>query len=160
MARFYAAKAAEEYAIKLSQLAYADQREIAGEAIYEAAKIVADEAKRRLQGVIKGPSTGALVASLGIAKLQETADGYNVKIGFRGYDHKGVAEKVAAGTATKFDLVKGGTPNLLKARVMESGSSKQKKRPFMRPAVQATKDAAVKKMGEVIDEEIARIMNN
>ena len=140
MAKFVA-KAAEEYAIKLSQLASADQREIAGHAIYEAADIVADEARRRLQGVIKGPSTGALAASLGIAKMQETADGYNVKIGFSGYDAKGV-------------------PNVLKARVMESGSSKQKKRPFMRPAVQATKDAAVKKMGEVIDEEIARIMNN
>ena len=140
MAKFVA-KAAEEYAIKLSQLASADQREIAGRAIHDAADIVADEVRGRLQSVIKGPSTGALAASLGIAKMQETADGYNVKIGFSGYDSKGV-------------------PNLLKARVMESGSSKQKKRPFMRPAVNATKKAAVEKMGEVIDEEIARIMNS
>ena len=140
MARFIMAKAAEEYAIKLSQLAAADQREIAGRAIHDGADIVADEARGRLNGVIKGPSTGALAASLGIAKMQETADGYNVKIGFDGYDSKGV-------------------PNLLKARVMESGSSKQKKRPFMRPAVNATKGAAIKKMGEIIDEEIARIMN-
>ena len=140
MARFYAAKAAEEYAMKLSRLAYADQREIAGRAIYEAADIVADEVRTRLNGVIKGPSSGDLVASLGIAKLQTTADGYNVKIGFSGYDSKGV-------------------PNVLKARVLESGSSKQKKRPFMRPAVAATQKAAVQKMGDVIDEEIARIMN-
>ena len=140
MAKFVA-KAAEEYAIKLSQLASADQREIAGRAIHDAADIVADEVRGRLQSVIKGPSTGALAASLGIAKMQETADGYNVKIGFSGYDSKGV-------------------PNLLKARVMESGSSKQKKRPFMRPAVNATKKAAVEKMGEVIDEEIARIMHS
>ena len=140
MAKFVA-KAAEEYAIKLSQLESANQREIAGRAIHDAADIVADEVRGRLQSVIKGPSTGALAASLGIAKMQETADGYNVKIGFSGYDSKGV-------------------PNLLKARVMESGSSKQKKRPFMRPAVNATKKAAVEKMGEVIDEEIARIMNS
>lgn len=139
MAKFVA-KAAEEYAIKLSRLAGADQRAIAGKAIYEAADIVADEVRSRLQSVIKGPSTGALAASLGIAKMVETGDGYNVKIGFSGYDSKGV-------------------PNLLKARVMESGSSKQTKRPFMRPAVNATKGAAVKKMGEIIDEEIARIMN-
>lgn len=139
MAKFIA-KAAEEYVIRLSRLAGADQREIAGKAIYKAADIVADEVRARLNGVIKGPSTGALAASLGIAKMQEDADGYNVKIGFDGYDAKGV-------------------PNLLKARVMESGSSKQKKRPFMRPAVNATRGAAVEKMGEIIDEEIARIMN-
>lgn len=140
MAKF-TAKAAEEYAIKLSRLAAADQRDVAGKAIYQAADIVADEVRARLNGVIKGPSTGALAASLGVAKLQETADGWNVKIGFDGYDSKGV-------------------PNVLKARVLESGSSKQQKRPFMRPAVNATRKAAVEKMGEVIDEEIARIMNN
>lgn len=140
MAKFVA-KAAEEYAIKLSQLESASQqREFAGKAIYEGAKIVADEARARLNSVIKGPSTGALAASLGIAKMVEDADGYNVKLGFSGYDSKGV-------------------PNLLKARVMESGSSKQKKRPFMRPAVNATRAAAVAKMGEVIDQEIAQIMN-
>lgn len=140
MAKFMA-KAAEEYALKLSRLAAADQRKIAGKAIYKAADLVADEVRARLNSVIKGPSTGALSASLGIAKLQETADGWDVKIGFDGYDSAGV-------------------PNVLKARVLESGSSKQKKRPFMRPAVNATRKAAVQKMGEIIDEEIARIMND
>ena len=100
-----------------------------------------DEVRRRLDGVIKGPSTGALSASLGITKMQESADGWDVKIGFDGYDAAGV-------------------PNVLKARVLESGSSKQQKRPFMRPAVNATRKAAVQKMGEIIDEEIARIMND
>lgn len=140
MAKFMA-KAAEEYALKLSRLAAADQRKIAGKAIYKAADLVADEVRARLNSVIKGPSTGALSASLGIAKLQETADGWDVKIGFDGYDSAGV-------------------PNVIKARVLESGSSKQKKRPFMRPAVNATRKAAVQKMGEIIDEEIARIMND
>lgn len=139
MAKFVA-KAAEEYAIKLSKLATADQRAIAGRAIYDAADIVADEVRARLNGVIRGPSTGALAGSLGIAKMQETEDGYNVKIGFDGYDSKGV-------------------PNLLKARVMESGSSQQQKRPFMRPAVNATKGAAIQKMSEIIDEELANIVN-
>ena len=140
MARFIAAKASEDYVIRLSRLAGADQREIAGKAIHDAAEIVTDEIRSRLQGVIKGPSTGALAASLGIAKMQETQDGYNVKIGFDGYDEHG-------------------HPNQLKARVLESGSSKQRKRPFMRPAVAATQKKAIEKMGEVIDEEIARIMN-
>lgn len=57
MAKF-TAKAAEEYTIKLSRLAAANQREIAGKAIYAAADIVTDEVRRRLDGVIKGPSTG------------------------------------------------------------------------------------------------------
>lgn len=134
-------KKSEDYVLRLSRLAGADQRKIAGKAIFEAADIVADEVRSRLQNVIKGPSTGALVASLGIAKMQETQDGYNVKIGFDGYDENG-------------------HPNVLKARVLESGSSKQPKRPFMRPAVNATRKQAMAKMGEVIDEEIARIMNN
>lgn len=141
MATFIAAKAADEYVIRLSRLAGADQRQVAGKAIYAAADIVTDEVRQRLQSVIKGPSTGALVASLGIAKMQETPDGYNVKIGFDGYDSAG-------------------HPNQLKARVLESGSSKQQKRPFMRPAVAATRKQAIAKMGEVIDEEIARIMND
>lgn len=140
MAKFVA-KAAEEYALKLSRLAAANQREIAGKAIYAAADIVTDEVRRRLDGVIKGPSTGALAASLGITKMKENADGWDVKIGFDGYDAAGV-------------------PNVLKARVLESGSSKQQKRPFMRPAVNATRKAAVEKMGEIIDKEIARIMND
>lgn len=135
----WAVKGLEAYADKLSALNRIAQREVAGHAIYEGAKIVADQAKANLAGVIRGPSTGALIGSLGISTMQESGDGWNVKLGFDGYDAKGV-------------------PNQLKARVMESGSSKQAKRPFFRPAINATKGAAVEKMGQIIDEEIAQIM--
>ena len=85
-------------------------------------------------------SSGALEASLGITPIQSDKDGFiNAKVGFDGYDGKGV-------------------PNQLKARVMESGSSAVRKRPFVRPAVNATKKAAVEAMQQVIDEETKKIM--
>ena len=64
----------------------------------------------------------------------------NTKIGFNGYDSKGV-------------------PNQLKARVMESGSSKQAKRPFIRPALNGAREPAQEKMVETANQEISKIIN-
>ena len=63
---------------------------------------------------------------------------WNAKVGFDGYDRDGVA-------------------NQLKARVIESGTSTKKKRPFVSPAIRKTKKQVVKKMEEVIDNEIKKI---
>ena len=157
MARFNI-KATEDYAIKLSMLTDAAiEKKIAGAAIHEGANIVANQIRENLVANLSDPEsvskkrnilfknyynkpTGDLLASFGISKMQRDEDGFNVKIGFDGYDRHGVA-------------------NQLKARVMESGSSVLRKRPFVRPAVNKTKKQAIEKMGEVIDEEIARIMN-
>jgi HK97 gp10 family phage protein len=80
-----------------------------------------------------------MVASFGIASIDKDGGGdWNTKIGFDGYDSKGV-------------------PNQLKARVLESGSSKQPKRPFVRPAVNATKVKAQAEMARVVDEELKKI---
>ncbi len=131
-------KAGDDYAIKLSKLATGSE-EIAKKAIYEAAGIVADQIKRNLEGVLSDEATGELVASFGVTPIQIDSDGnWNAKIGFDGYDSRGV-------------------PNQLKARVLESGSSRQKKRPFVRPALSATKKRAIARMGEVIDEEIKKL---
>lgn len=162
MARF-AFKAAEDYAVKLSRLASADQKEIAGKAIYEGAKITADQIKQNIGGLptdhgrllkegekfsgVTPTQKQQLAAGLGVAKMQTDADGYNVKVGFDGYGPI---------STQKYPM---GLPTQLLARSVESGSSVRQKHPFVRPAVQATKAAAVKKMGEIIDEEIARIMN-
>jgi len=59
----------------------------------------------------------------------------NTKIGFDGYDRKGV-------------------PNALKARAMESGTSTQPKRPFVRPAVNRVKKKAIEEMGKTLDIEL------
>lgn len=133
--------AGDEYMLKLSQLA-AGSEEIAKKAVYAAADIVTDKIRENLTANLAGSeqSTGALEASLGITPIQVDRDGFiNAKVGFDGYDEKGV-------------------PNQLKARVMESGSSKVQKRPFVRPAVNATKKAAQDEMQRVVNEELEKIM--
>ena len=72
-------------------------------------------------------------------KLRKQCAEALIKIGFDGYDSKGV-------------------PNQIKARVLESGSSRQKKRPFVRPALKATKKEAEDAMAKIVDEEIKKIM--
>ena len=131
-------KAGEDYAIKLSKLA-TNSEEIAKKAIYEGAKIVADQIKSNLKGVLSDEATGDLVASFGVTPIKKDGDGnWNTKIGFDGYDRHGVA-------------------NQLKARVLESGTSTKKKKPFVRPAVNKTKGQVVKKMEEVIEQEISKL---
>lgn len=133
--------AGEDYALKLSALASGSEQ-IAKKALYEAAGIVADKVRANLKANLSGSgqSTGALEDSLGITPVSMSRDGvWNVKIGFDGYDAKGV-------------------PNQLKARVMESGTSRVRKRPFVRPAVKATEKAAIEAMQKVIDEEIEKTM--
>lgn len=132
-------KKGDDYTLKLSKLA-TGSGEIAKKAIYEAAGIVADRIKSNLEGVLSDEATGELVASFGVTPIERDKDGnWNAKIGFDGYDRDGV-------------------PNQLKARVLESGSSRQPKRPFVRPAVNATKKQAVEAMGKIIDEETKRIL--
>ena len=117
----------DDFAIKLDKLS-SGADEIAKKAVYAGAKIVADAINSNLHGVLSGKSTGALASSFGIASIKKDGEGWNTRIGFDGYDSKGV-------------------PNALKARVLESGTSRMKKRPFVGPAVRATKGAAIKKDG-------------
>jgi len=137
MARF-SFKAGEDYAIKLSKLA-TNSEEIAKKAIYEGVTIVADEIKKNLQGVLSDEATGDLVESFGVTPIEKDDNGHwTARVGFAGYDRDG-------------------TPNQLKARVIESGKSGQPKKPFVRPAVNKTRKQVVKKMEEVIEEEIRKL---
>ena len=130
--------AGDEFALALSHLA-TQSDEIAKKAIFEGAKVIADKIKSNLEGVLSSEATGELVASFGVTPIEKDASGnWNAKIGFDGYGTDGVA-------------------NQLKARVLESGSSKQRKKPFVRPAVNATKKQVVEKMGQVINEEIQKL---
>lgn len=149
-------KGLEEYALKLSKLGQ-QEGEIAAKAVYGGAGIVADEIKKRLESNLNDPSsvaksgdgvfknatnepTGDLLESFGISPIRVFADmDTSTKLGFDGYDRNGV-------------------PNQLKARAMESGTSTLRKRPFVRPAVNATKKPAQTKMGEIVDEETKKIM--
>ena len=130
--------AGDEFALALSRLE-TQSDEIAKKAIYEGAKVVADKIKSNLEAVLSSDASGDMLASFGVTPIEKDSSGnWNAKIGFDGYDSKGVA-------------------NQLKARVLESGSSQQKKKPFVRPAVNATKRTAIEKMGQVINEEIQRL---
>lgn len=130
-------KGLDELALKLSQLG-TQSDEIAKKAVFAGAKVVADKIRANLRGVLSRKGTGDLESSLGISPIKVDKNGVvNAKIGFSGYDRKGTA-------------------NQLKARVLESGSSQQRKRPFVRPAVTATKQRAQSEMQRVVDEEIKK----
>lgn len=147
-------RALDDFSLRLSALL---SEAAAKEAVYEGAKIIADEARKKLEANLLDPASagksgtsllkkprrepgGDLEKSFGITPIKRGRDGnWNAKIGFSGYDAKGV-------------------PNQLKARVMESGSSKIRPRPFMRPAVNATRERAVAAMKEKVEETIRQIM--
>ena len=107
-------KAGEDFALALSHLTTGAD-EIAKKAIYAGASIIADKIKSNLEGILSPKATGDLVGSFGVTPISRDGNGdWNAKIGFDGYGSDGVA-------------------NQLKARVLESGSSQQRKRPFVRP---------------------------
>ena len=155
-------KGLEEYERKLSQLERAYREQIAGKAIYEGAAIVTDAIKRGIEGlpVVTGygtsenPISGGVTAvqkqglkdGLGIAPMQDDRGYLNVKIGFDGYNR------------TKTDQYPQGQPNQLVARGVESGTSWKQKHPFIRPAVTRARKKAEEKMAEVLDYEIAKLM--
>ena len=123
---------------KLSRLSQ-DAGNVAKEAVYAGAGVVADQIRANLRRVLSGQSTGDLEASLGITPISmDNKMVWNAKVGFDGYDSKGV-------------------PNQLKANVLESGSSRQPKRPFVRTAVTASRKRAVEAMERVVDEAIEKI---
>lgn len=139
MAKF-TAKAGEEWAAKLSALGQ-QSGEVAKKALYEGAKVMADEIKSGIRSLPQdtGVTKRGLEAGFGVTPMRSTGGVYEVKLGFQGYNERGVA-------------------NQLMARIMESGTSKVQKHPFVRPAVQKTKKAAQQAMQDKIDEECRRIM--
>ena len=154
-------KGLEDYELRLSRLEKMTP-EIAGRAIYQGAKIVADEIRKEIEDlpVIQGYGTQAsplpggvtkaqkegLLDGLGITPLEEKAGYYNVKIGFDGYNK------------TKTKKYPKGQPNQLVARGAESGTSWKGKSPFVRPAVKIAKKPAEQAMAKELDKEIQKIM--
>lgn len=153
-------KAGDEYALKLSKLA-TNSDDIAKKAIFEAANIVADKIKANLNSLpdekfryLKNGETfngvpkvqkKDLIDSFGITPIKKDTDGWNAKIGFDGY----------GSVPTK--AYPQGLPNQLLARAIESGSSVRQKKPFIRPAVNATKKKALDKMRDIIDDEVKKL---
>ena len=152
-----------DYELMLGKIGDAS-KDICGAAIYEGAKIIADEVKSNLNALNtttdelamlkakKGEPTyitqrakEGLIKSFGVTPMSQDEDGiYNVKLGFDGYND------VKTKKWTK------GQPNQLIARACESGSSAMIKQPFFREAVQKTKKKAESRMAEVLDEKIKK----
>ena len=152
-----------DYELMLGKIGDAS-RDICGAAIYEGAKIIADEVKNNLNSLNvttdelamlkakKGEPTyitqrakEGLIKSFGVTPMSQDDDGiYNVKLGFDGYND------------VKTKKWPKGQPNQLIARACESGSSAMIKQPFFREAVQKTKKKAESRMAEVLDEKIKK----
>ena len=83
--------------------------------------------------------TGALERSVTIDKPKKDKNGNSyIRIYFKGKDDRGV-------------------PNAIKAAVMEHGSSKQRKKPFIRPAVNEVDKEVNAEMQNVFNNEISNI---
>ncbi|WP_455225759.1 hypothetical protein [Gemmiger sp.] len=136
---------------------------VISEAVYEMAKVVADEVNANLKALPSVPDTEGLKAfaskpqqkipitkaqkwglvhSFGIAGLRNDYGFIHVKIGFDGYNE------------VKTKTFPDGQPNALIARSIESGSSTREKTPFLRPALKAARKRAVKAAQAKFDEEI------
>ena len=150
-----------DYELMISKLSKGVD-DIAGKAIYAGAGIVADAIKENIKalpivrgygtekdplpGGVTAPQKSGLIDGLGISPMQSDAGFLNVKIGFDGYN------------ATKTEKYPQGQPNQLVARGVESGTSWKKKSPFIRPAINASKQRAEDEMARILDQEIEKVM--
>lgn len=131
----------KELEVQVSKLGTASVS-IGKKAVRAGAGVLADQVRKNLEKNLQGSeySEGDLLESFGVSPADIDKNGaINASVGFTGYDRKGV-------------------PNALKARAMESGTSQQRKKPFMRPAINSTKDKVEKTMQDTIDNEIQKIV--
>ena len=124
---------------KLSDLGK-DIEEICGTVLYAGADVLADEIRT---GIDTLPSrTGITKAGLqdgfGIAPMLNNKGVYDVKLGWSGYNANHV-------------------PNVLMARIFESGTSIVQKRPFVRPAVNRARKKVLKAMEIAAEKAIEKI---
>lgn len=137
-----------------------ETNEIIGAGVYAMAEVVTDKIRKNLDALPtvtnaaniatykKGYSRlsdlekEGLLEGLGISPMQDDNGYKNVKVGFDGYN------------SVKTKKYPKGQPNVLIARITESGSSYRKKTPFIRPALRQTQNEALKKGQEAIEEKI------
>lgn len=139
-------KLPSEFAAKLQKLGDSMDK-IAERALVEGASIVEKQMRSNLQKVIgsgtksQSQSTGQLLNALGKSPVKANikTGGWDIKIGF-------------------LEPRKDGTPNALVANVLEYGKKGQAPKPFMKPALNATRPKVRTTMSRVIDEEIEKIM--
>lgn len=155
----------EDYELQLSKLT-AKTEEIAGKAIYAGAAVITDAIRSSIQGLqavsdregviayqrkdpapLTETAKQGLLDGLGITPMQDDGGYLNVKVGFDGYN------------GLRTQKYPNGQPNQLIARSLESGSSIAKKRPFVRPAINASRKQAENAMAKVINQELEKLMD-
>ena len=123
--------------------------DIVSSGVYEGAKVVADAVRTQMNGIRSdGPSEyetrrrliqiRGLKESMGISPMRNDNGFINVKIGFDGYNELG-------------------QPNVMIARVFESGTSFSSKQPFFKRAINQSRKACETKMKLEIDKQIKAI---
>lgn len=155
-------KGFDEYEMKLSRMKLAYQDEIIGACVYVGAEKVANACKASIRAlpIVTGwgtpdhPLPGGVTAAQKVGLLEgfgitdaRNDNGYvNVKLGFNKYN------------STFTEKYPGGQPNQLVARGCESGTSWKRKHPFIRPAVNASRGAAIAAMKDECDKRTAKYM--
>ena len=152
-----------EYFEKLQQLEQAFAKDSTLErAVRAGAAPVADQIRRNLGAIPAEPfrklKDGELIhglsksekkdleESFGLSPISRDRNGFvHTKAGFDGY----------GSFPTK--TYPQGVPHALVARAAESGSSVRQKVPFVRPAVNATRQEAIEAMEDVVDDELKKI---
>ena len=156
MAKWIVGKGLNNYIAYLQSIE-AVTDEMIGEAVYDMAKVVADKVRANIEALpavsnedniatyregysrLSEPEKQGLMDGFGVSPLQDDSGYRNVKLGFDGYN------------SVKTKKYPQGQPNVLIARVTESGSSYRKKTPFMRTAVNASRKEALEKGREAVD---------
>ena len=152
----------EDYVAYVERLTENSEK-ILGEAVYEMAKVVADQVRSNIEALptvtnaaniamykqgrskLSDKEKKGLLDGFGVSTAQNDNGYINVKLGFDGYN------------SVETQKYPKGQPNALIARVTESGSSYREKTPFIRPAVRATKKTAEQAAQAKIDERIAAL---
>lgn len=145
-----------EYIAHLQSIASVTDEAI-GAGVYAMAEVVADKVRANIQALptvsneaniatyrqgysrLSEPEKKGLLDGFGVSPMQDDGGYKNVKLGFDGYN------------SVKTKKHPNGQPNVLIARVTESGSSYRQKTPFMRTAVNASRKEALEKGREAVD---------
>lgn len=164
MAKWAVGKGMDEYLAKLGLLGEEEERMI-GRAVHDGAGVVADAIRAGINALpvndtgwytateqekaktVTATQKAGLQEGFGISAMKNDSGFLNVKLGFDGYN----------GTRTK--AYPQGQPNAMIARAVEAGTSFRERRPFVAPAVRASKKAAEEAMRARIDEQIKSTMN-
>lgn len=137
-------KMPEDFLLKVSRLGEKTD-EIIPRVLKAGGEVVEKKVKSNLQSVIgkntkeKSRSTGELVKALGVSPAKQDKDGnFNIKVGF---------------SEPRPD----GNTNAMIASVLEYGKQGQPPKPFLKPALTASKKTCIEAMVKALEQEVENI---